>query len=204
MKYYIFGAGGHSKVVLDAMIELNLSCNGFLDISSKIEHCGLQVLNPLSQDLINMTNTSFHIAIGSCKLREELSKDNKNLSFFSISHPKTTISSTASILEGCFLASGSIIAADSSIGRHCIINHNAIIDHECIVGDFSNISPGAVLGGNVKVGRGVHIGLGAIILPGLVIEDYATVGAGALVTGNVKSFTTVFGSPAKEVYRKNT
>ena len=199
MIYYLFGAGGHAKVVLDAMLKLNLTCGGFVDISSKLDYCGLPVFNPSTLILSNSQETSAHIAIGSCKLREEVSTNNQDLSFSTICHPNSTISLSSSVLEGCFLASGSIIAPDSLIGRHCIINHNASVDHESIVGDFSHISPQVSLGGNVRVGRGVLIGAGATVLPGLVIGDYAVIGAGAVVTKHVKSYTIVSGSPAREM-----
>ena len=197
MKCYIFGAGGHAKVVLDAMQKASLKCEGFIDDQSLNQWMDLPVFPSLF--LNDLNNIELHIAIGNCKAREEIFKKFKNLKFVSVYHAASIVSSRAKIQVGTFLAAGSIIGPDVSVGKHTIVNHHAVIDHDCSIGDFCHIAPHASLGGGVKVGHGVLIGAGAIVLPGLKINDYATVGAGSIVTHDIASGITVVGNPARAI-----
>jgi sugar O-acyltransferase (sialic acid O-acetyltransferase NeuD family) len=194
VKHYIYGAGGHGKVVLDAMQLAGLVCDGFVDDKPINQWVGLPVFPPaiLTQD----TDISIHFAIGHCGIRQQLSEGLIGVQCLSVKHPSAVVSLSADIVIGSFLAAGSIVGPDAKVGRHCIINHQAVVDHDCVVGDFCHIAPHASLGGGVKIGRGVLIGAGAVILPGLSIGDYAVVGAGAVVTKSVESGLTVVGNPA--------
>ena len=197
MKSYIYGAGGHGKVVWDAMQNSNLKCEGFIDDQVLNQWMDLPVFG--SSFLNDIDDIELHIAIGNCKTREEIAKKFKNFKFVSIYHPDAVISSSAKIEVGTFLAACSIIGPDASVGKHSIVNHHAVIDHDCSIGDFCHIAPHASLGGGVKVGHGVLIGAGAIVLPGLTINDYAAVGAGSIVTHDIASGITVMGNPARAV-----
>ena len=197
MKRYIYGAGGHSKVVWDALQKSSLKCEGFIDDQPLNQWIDLPVF--ASSSLNDIDDIELHIAIGNSKVREEIAKKFKNFKFVTIYHPDAIISLRAKIEVGTFLAAGSIIGPDASVGKHTIVNHHAVIDHDCSIGDFCHIAPHASLGGGVKVGQGVLIGTGAIVLPGLTINDYATVGAGSIVTHDIASGITVMGNPARAV-----
>ena len=197
MKNYIYGAGGHGKVVWDAMQKSKLKCEGFIDDQVLNQWVDLPVF--ASSFLNDLNNIELHIAIGSCKTREEIVNKFQNLKFASIYHPHAIISSRVNIEAGTFLAAGSIIGPDAKVGKHSIINHHAVVDHDCSVGDFCHIAPHVSLGGGVKVGKGVLIGAGAIILPGITIADYAIVGAGSIVTSDIPSGVTVLGNPARAI-----
>lgn len=197
MKSYIYGAGGHGKVVWDAMQKSNIKCEGFIDDQVLNQWMDLPVF--ASSFLNDIDDIELHIAIGNCKMREEVFKKFKNFKFMSISHPNAIISSRAKIEMGTFLAAGSIIGPDAKVGKHVIVNHHAVIDHDCSVGDFCHIAPHASLGGGVKVGQGVLIGAGAIVLPGIKIANYVTVGAGSVVTHDIGSGVTVMGNPARAI-----
>lgn len=195
MNRYIYGAGGHGKVVLDAMQCVMMDSSGFVDDSAVGVNSGLQVYS--TSDILGKVGVSLHFAIGNCKTREHLAKSMDKFGFFSVIHPAAIVAKTSVIGEGTFLAALSIVAPDASVGSHCIINHAAVVDHDCRVEDFVHIAPHAVLGGGVRVGKGALIGSGAVVLPGLAIGDYAIVGAGAVVTKNVFAGTTVVGNPAR-------
>jgi sugar O-acyltransferase (sialic acid O-acetyltransferase NeuD family) len=197
MKNYIYGAGGHGKVIWDAMQKSNLKCEGFIDDQVLNQWMGLSVF--ASSSLNDMKDFEIHIAIGNCKTREAIAEKFQSLNFFSIYHPDAIISSRAKIEAGTFLAAGSIIGPDAKVGKHSIINHHAVIDHDCSVEDFCHIAPNASLGGGVKVGQGVLIGAGAIVLPGITIADYVTVGAGSIVTNDIAFGITVMGNPARAI-----
>jgi sugar O-acyltransferase (sialic acid O-acetyltransferase NeuD family) len=197
MQNYIFGAGGHGKVVLDAMRAGHVDCKGFVDDKEITSWASLSVLK--LSDLVLEKSVYFHLAIGSCKTRESIVSKLDHANYFSVVHPSAVIAKTAQIGSGTFLAAHSIVAPDAKIGTHCIINHAAVVDHDCFVGDYSHIAPQSSLGGGVKVGKGVLIGAGAVVLPNLVIADYAVIGAGAVVTRNVLVGMTVVGNPAKSI-----
>ena len=197
MKNYIYGAGGHGKVVWDAMQKSTLKCEGFIDDQVLNQWMDLPVFTP--SFLNDLNSIELHIAIGNCKAREKVVNKFHNLKFVAIYHPNAIISSRAKIEAGTFLAAGSIIGPDAKVGKHSIINHHAVIDHDCSVGDFCHIAPHVSLSGGVKVGQGVLIGAGAIVLPGIKIADYAIVGAGSIVTNNIASGATVMGNPARAI-----
>lgn len=196
MQNYIYGAGGHGKVVLDAMLLSGINCAGFFDDRELSAWAGLKVYSPSN---LNFDSLHLHLAIGSCKTRELMATKLEYAKFLSIKHPAAVIAKTATIGIGAFVAAQTVIAPDAVVGRHCIINHGAVVDHDCVVGDFTHIAPQCSLGGAVRVGRGVLVGAGAVILPGLVIEDYAVIGAGAVVTKNVGCGVTLVGNPAKPI-----
>ena len=197
MQNYIFGAGGHGKVVLDAMQAGRIDCKGFVDDKEITSWASLSVLK--LSDIALEKSVCFHLAIGSCNIREALVVKLNNANYFSVAHPSAVIAKTAQIGIGTFSAANSIVAPDAIIGSHCIINHAAVVDHDCFVGDYTHVAPQSSLGGGVKVGKGVLIGTGAVVLPGVVIADYAVIGAGAVVTKNVATGVTVVGNPAKSV-----
>ena len=195
MQNYIYGAGGHGKVILDAMQVAHVDCTGFVDDKEISTWMGMKVYQ--STELNLEAEINLHIAVGSCKAREVIATNFVSVKFFSISHPTAVIAKTAQIGMGTFVAAQSIIASDAQIGSHSIINHAAVVDHDCIIGDFTHIAPHSCLGGGVKIGKGVLIGAGAIVLPGIEIADYVVVGAGAVVTKNIAAGMTVVGNPAK-------
>lgn len=196
---FIYGAGGHGKVVLDALVKTGKSCHAFIDDRPLEIWSNLPVISPenIPQD------AHLHFAIGNSQIREALAKKYKNHHFFSIKHPQASLASSAQVSQsGTLVAAQAIVGPDASIGDHCIINHSTVVDHDCIVGNFCHIAPGSILGGGVELGKHVLIGAGAVILPGIRIADHVTIGAGAVVTKNIQAGCVVTGIPAKPLSRK--
>ena len=194
MKHYIYGAGGHGKVVLDAMHQASLVCDGFVDDKSMSQWAGLPVFSPAI--LTQENDIRIHLAIGDCAIRQKIASSLIAAQLQSVKHPAAVVSLSAAVGEGSFLAAGAIVGPNAKVGQHCIINHHAVVDHDCVVGDFCHIAPHVSLCGGVKIGHGVLVGAGAVILPGLSVGDAAIIGAGAVVTKNVESGVTVVGNPA--------
>lgn len=197
----ILGAGGHAKVVLDA-----LDSNGTTQDSIVVYDMSPHLINTLVfekwrvQDQKHLDlEARLHIAIGNNTVRKALSiKHSKDLNaLITIQHNRAIVSSAASISPGSFIAAGAVIAPHAKLGYGVIANHTSIIDHDCSIGDWVHIAPNATLGGQVTVHEGSMIGAGAVVLPGVVIGAYSIIGAGAVVTRNVASEETVYGIPAK-------
>lgn len=197
MQNYIYGAGGHGKVVLDAMQISSIQCSGFIDDKEMYTWASLDVIQ-VSQ--LNLQEEIYlHLAIGNCKNRAEIASKLYHAKFFTVSHSSSVIAKTATIGIGSFLAAQCVIAPDVIIGRHCIINHSAVIDHDCVIGDFTHIAPNACLSGGVKIGSGVLVGAAAVILPGVSVANNVIIGAGAVVTKNIPDNVVVVGCPAKVI-----
>jgi UDP-3-O-[3-hydroxymyristoyl] glucosamine N-acyltransferase len=111
--------------------------------------------------------------------------------------PTAVVSSTASLVQGCYVNSLANIAAECRIGAFGFVNRNASLGHHAELSEFVSVGPAAVIAGNVRIGRGAVIGAGAIVLPGQEIGANAIVGAGAVVTRPVPPNCVVTGNPAK-------
>lgn len=197
---FLVGAGGHARVVYDALRQSgfsgevrvrddNLSLQGKSFIDLNIE-------TPILD--IDQSECGFHVAIGNNAVRAKLSVAlrEKLGHLLTIRHPQIGFGLGARHGVGCFFAAGAIVGPDADIGNGCIVNHGAVVDHDCRVDDYSHIAPNATLGGGVRIGKYCLIGAGAVVLPGRNIGDGAIVGAGAVVVRDLPSGGVWTGIPA--------
>jgi sugar O-acyltransferase (sialic acid O-acetyltransferase NeuD family) len=189
------GAGGHAKVVYDAILSARRGARvevrdddptregaAFLDVS---------VRTPIGEPEV------VHIAIGDNRARRAVGARLAGCRFFTVVHPDASVSSRCTIGPGALVAAGAIIAPGAKVGECAIINHRAIVDHDSVVGRYAHVAPAATLGGGVTIGEGALIGAGAVVLPGISIGNWAIVGAGAVVIAAVADRETVYGVPAR-------
>ena len=205
---FILGAGGHAKVVIDALL-----LNGYPRTAIRlmddyaVQMCtsvmGCTFFGPV--DKITSPLATVHSAVGLAAVRKRL-LDASNVPtkrWLTIIHPKSVVAETAELGAGVFVAALSVIGPESKLGAGVIINHGAIIDHDCQIGEFVHIAPGASLAGGVRIGNRVFIGAGARILPGVKIFDDAVVGAGAVVLTDIPKGQVWTGIPAKFIKANN-
>lgn len=164
-KIIIIGAGGHSKVVIDAIEELNgISCNyqimGLLDDKEQGEIIGYKVLGNFENIDKCDENVYFHIAIGNNEVRENIYNKYKNMNFITIIHPRAIVSKHAVIEKGCYIGASVVINVAVKIGEFTIINTGSIVEHECVIEGFSHISYGAIIGGGSILKRNSFIDMG--------------------------------------------
>lgn len=198
----LLGAGGHAKVLLDA-----LRCNG-------VEVLGFVGPDALATDLdvkclgdddsienFSVEEVALVNGVGNIGLRQRLFDAFKarGYDFAQVIHPSAIVSEADDLAEGAQVMAGSVIQAGVSIGENVIINTGACIDHDCSVGAHSHVAVGAVLAGDVSVGNRVFVGAGSSVIPGVHLGDDAVVGAGAAVICDVAPGKTVVGVPAKEL-----
>ena len=196
----LFGASGHSKVVLDILISQGIEVNSILDDNPVVQEIfGVPVFKSADPDL----NQKAVISIGNNKTRQILSERYK-FNYICAIHPNATVSKFASIGKGTVVMANAAINPGAEIGKHCIINTAAVIEHECKIADFVHISPNASLAGNVTVEEGAHIGIGSSIIQGVTIGKWAIVGAGSVILKDVPDYATVVGNPGRIIkIRKN-
>lgn len=208
----IVGAGGHAKVVLEALLAGQeewgtiaiLDENEIFDSFWKKAVSGIQLCP--SANLSTSRVEYFHVAIGGNSTREIITDRlaENGAEEVCVFHSCASISTSATMGGGTFIAAGSVIGASSQFGRGCIVNHNAVVDHDCRIGAFSHVAPGAVLCGGVTLGARVLVGAGSIVKPGIEIGDDCVIGCGSVVINNVSEGTTVAGNPARDLHRANS
>jgi len=193
-KYWIYGASGHGKVILDCINANNIQIAGFVDddISKKT------FLNYTvhQSSAINGAADKVIFGIGVNSIRNALAMMH-NFNYLTVSHPSASVSPYSSIGRGSVVFNHCVIQSGSSIGQHCIINTKASIDHDCSIGDYVHVSPGAILCGNVTVGDLSWIGAGSVIIQGLKIGKNVMIGAGSVIIRDVPDNVVVVGNPGK-------
>jgi len=165
----IIGAGGHGKVVCEAILSGGqYDVVGFID--SKIE-VGKVVINNIkviiSQDsLIKAKDIAdyFIVAIGNNKIRENIYNEAlKYLLPATIIHPTAIIEKSAVIKNGVVCLANAVVCSDSIIGENTIVNVSVVVDHECKIGANVHLAIGTLVGSNTVIADGYSSSIGARI-----------------------------------------
>ena len=206
------GAGGHMRVVLDALrrsggcevvalLESNASLHGSM-------LGGVPIIGDDSElERLRASGVTAVVigvgGVGDTGPRRRLFELSTGLGFevLPIVHPSAIIADD--VVRGCgaTILAGAIINTGASIGDNAIVNTGAIIEHDVGVGRHVHVAPGATLAGGVTVEDEAHIGAGATVIQGLRIGLRAIVGAGAAVIRDVGPYEVVVGVPARVVRR---
>lgn len=199
----VFGAGGHAKVVVDA-----IDCTGryqavhLADDQEDLrgtQFCGHHVVGGRKEVLeLRASRPAAIAAVGDNLVRLDILRwlHASGFELDTVIHPSAVVARRTSIGAGTFLAPGAIVNVDSTVGEGVIINTAASVDHDCTLGDGVHLGPGSRLCGGVSVGRGSLIGAGTIIVPGVRIGESVVVGAGSVVLCDVPAGDRIAGSPA--------
>jgi sugar O-acyltransferase (sialic acid O-acetyltransferase NeuD family) len=199
---FVYGAGGHGKVVCEILISVGLDVAGFVDDGVvKATPLGLKVLGTKEWLIQQSTQSQVTVALGlgDGQIRSVLANQclSHRIQLITAIHPRATVARSAKLAAGTVVMANAAINADATIGIGSIINTGAIVEHDCTIGDFSHISPNASMGGGSSMGSFSQLGLGAVLLPGIRIGNYSLVGAGAVVTKNIPDGVVAVGVPAR-------
>ena len=197
----IYGAGGHSKVIIDLAENLGYTVSkvfdDFLDGPKDSQEAGTPDLCS-DKEYFFSDNDPLIIAIGNNHTRAILAKNIKSR-FGILIHPSAVVSKYATLGNGTVVNSGGIVQAGAEVGEHVIINTGALVDHDNRIGDFVHISPNVSLTGHVEIGEGTHIGAGAVVIPKVKVGKWCVIGAGAVIIRDVPDFSVVVGNPGKVI-----
>jgi sugar O-acyltransferase (sialic acid O-acetyltransferase NeuD family) len=204
---FVFGAGGHAKVVLDIIErQERYRVIGLIDRTEKVGSAlwNYRVLGDEAFVPSMIPNVSGGIiAVGDnatrAQITERIQKVIPTLHFVTAIHPSAQVGRDVSIGAGTVIMAGCVINPGTKIGRGAIINTGATIDHENVVGDFASVGPGVTTGGMVTIGDFTAIGLGANIIHGRTIGEHSVLGAGATVIRDIPPRCVAYGTPAKPV-----
>lgn len=202
------GAGGHAKVVIEALrCDAAYELVGLLDPDIRLQGgqvLGVPVLgdDSLLAGLAQQGVRHFFVgvgAVGDMAPRRRLFEYGlqQGLAPISIIHPRATVSPSAVLGSGITILAGAIVNAQARIGKNVIVNTGAVVEHDCMIGDHVHIATGAKLASTVQVGDGTHIGIGASIRQCICIGRDVTVGAGAVVVGDIADGVVAVGVPAR-------
>jgi acetyltransferase EpsM len=194
-QYCIYGASGHSKVIIE-IIEKREDCVRILyDEDSKKK---LLFTYPVTCDrsVIKLENVEWLIGIGNNEIRKKISEEN-TLDYGRAIHPSANISKRVKIGKGTVIMGGVTINSETLIGNHCIVNTNASIDHDCFLGNFVHVSPNVALCGGIEIGEGTHLGAGTIVIPGIKIGKWSVIGAGSIIIRDIPDNVKVIGNPGR-------
>lgn len=201
----LLGAGGHAKVVLEALASRGVHVSGVADpglaAQGQFSWRGIDVLGgddavfALDPANVRLVNGIGSVPGGKSDLRKELfvRYSEAGYRFLTVIHAFSAVSASASLEDGVQVMAGAIVQADATVGPNTLINTNASIDHDCLVGAHCHIAPGVTVCGGVRVGESVHIGTGASVVQGISLGARSLVGAGVTVRKDVAPGTTFVG-----------
>lgn len=200
--FFLYGAGGHAKVILDILRARNVAVDFVCDDNPALtEFCGL----PVARTCAVPAGATAIVSIGRNETRRKIADALRgNVAAFATAvHPSAVVSPESEIGAGTVVMPGALVNAGTRVGEHCIVNTGASVDHDCRVGDFAHISPHATLCGNVSVGEGSWIGAGTVVIQGVSIGKNCLIGAGSVVSKDIPDNSFACGNRCKILKTNN-
>ncbi|MGE3991991.1 acetyltransferase [Pseudorhodoplanes sp.] len=206
----LVGAGGHAKVLLDALAFSGRNVIGLTDVDSRLHGAMVGGAPVLGDDSVlsefPASSTRLVNAVGTVDVptgRRLVYERFRALgyAFISIAHPSAIVGNHVEVGNGAQLMAGVILQPGSTVGENAILNTGAQVDHDCVIGAHSHIAPGVTLSGSVRIGECSHLGVGATVIQGVRIGSGCLVAAGAVVVRDVPDGARVAGVPARSLRR---
>jgi UDP-perosamine 4-acetyltransferase len=202
----IVGAGGHGRVVADALRAAGFEVLGFTDPAESLHGALIDGLAVLGGDGVldpyRLSGLELANGIGSVRVPDQRRAVQEGLAkagwrFATVIHPGATVSPSARLESGVQVMAGAVVQPGAVLGTGSIVNTGAIVEHDCVVGSFCHVASGATLSGSVHLGAECHVGAGAVVIQGVRIGPRAVIGAGAVVIRDHPGSATLLGVPAR-------
>lgn len=202
----VIGAGGHARVVLDALFSAGAAAAALTDADRALwgsEIDGVRVVGG-DERLADFPPQRYDAVIGAgaprdTRLRRKLQEAAAAAGYGlpAVVAASAVVARSAHLGAGAQILTRAVVHPGAEIGAGTVVNTAAIVEHDCVVGEHAFIGPAAVLCGGVRLGAGAFVGAGAIILPGVKIGAEALVAAGAVARRDVADGAKELGRPAK-------
>ncbi len=185
----ILGAGGHAKVVAEALRKSHNMVIGCLapDTVPGSERCGTVVLGSTKvhedypPDNVVLANGIGAMPGNKARWREAARMRELGYKFINVIHPAAVIAEDVTLAEGVQIMAGVVIQPGVDVGLDSIINTGVLLDHDCIIGPNCHIAPGVVCSGGVSIDSDVYVGTGSAIIQGISVGQGSVVAAGSVV-----------------------
>ena len=185
MNLLIVGAGGHGRCCLDIALDKDAFDDvAFLDDSNIKDIHGYPVIGKTSDLEKYATQYSdVFIANGNNTSRSDIFQKASQQGYHicSLISPRSFISSSASLGEGCVIFPNVVIESGAKIGNNCIIAANSTINHDACIEDDVLIYSNTVIRPNTVIGHQTRIGSSCVISIGSIIEAYSDIPDGSII-----------------------
>jgi sugar O-acyltransferase (sialic acid O-acetyltransferase NeuD family) len=128
--------------------------------------------------------------------------DIKLARFATVIHPKSNVSSYASLGYDVIVHAGVTIPSNAKIGNHTFILPNTVIHHDVVVEDYCVIGANVVIAGGVIIEKNCYLGSSSSIKNDLRIGSGSLVGMAANVLKSCDENAILIGNPARAVNTK--
>lgn len=193
LNLYLYGCGGHGRVILDILQRQERIVTAWIDANpppNMSQICGIptytadEALSTLCPE-----KSEWIISIGNNQIRQKIAQQLQEMGhcFTTAIHPSAQIGFGVEIGSGTVVMANTVISCNTKIGKHAIINTGAVVDHDCIVGDYCHLSPSTTLCGHVKLGNHVFLGVGTQVAPCLEIADRMSCVPGTVVVQSIET-----------------
>lgn len=204
--YVLIGAGGHARVLVNALLQKNMEVSTIVAPNKPInDHSNKRWLKSDAEALKLDPEEVFLIngvgSTGDTRKRSEIySFYKKNgFEFQTVVHNKSTLEiSHSGLSEGVQVLAGAFVNINSDIGENCVLNSNVHIEHDVTVEKNCFIACSSTICGGCHIGEHVHIGPGVVVTHGITIGHGSVIAAGAVVVSNVPPYSLMMGVPARK------
>ena len=196
-KLYIYGAGGHAKVVAATARLCGYEVAGFWEDSP--DRIGEDFFGSKIIDFDAIPyQSSIIIAFGNNAIR--LDKGNAlrdNFKIKTLIHPSAQVAADAVIEEGCYIGALANIDPGCRIGGFTIINKLVNLSHDTIVGKGAHVTAGSIVAGHCSIGDMAFLGIGSKVIENIHVGRGSIIGAGAVIISDIPDNVTAVGCPAR-------
>ncbi len=165
--FLIYGAGGHARVIADA-----IQLNGDKIVAFIDDNPAATVVNGIkvkSYDPESDKDAVLVIGIGSNSTREKIGASVRH-NTATVIHPGAVIAGNVQIGEGTVVLANAVIQTGAILGKHVIVNANVCIDHDAVIEDYCHIYPNSYIGGGAVIKAGVTIEAGSVVVRNTIVE----------------------------------